>query len=85
MLAQKARLVIGVDTGLTHVAAAYCRPTVELYCDSPRWKTEGDWSPSVINLGECDAVPSIDQVQHAVDYLLSQDATDRADVQHVKR
>jgi heptosyltransferase-1 len=85
MLAQKARLVIGVDTGLTHVAAAYCRPTVELYCDSPRWKTEGNWSPSIINLGERDTAPSIDQVQQAVDYLLSQEVLDTADVQDVRR
>ena len=35
-LAQRATLVIGVDTGLTHIAAAYTRPTIELYCDSPR-------------------------------------------------
>jgi heptosyltransferase-1 len=32
-LAQRATLAIGVDTGLTHIAAAYNRPTIELYCD----------------------------------------------------
>ena len=52
LLAQRAALVIGVDTGLTHIAAAYNRPTIELYCDSPRWKTEGNWSPNIINLGD---------------------------------
>ncbi|EIJ45216.1 ADP-heptose:LPS heptosyltransferase [Herbaspirillum sp. GW103] len=46
-LVQQARLVIGLDTGLTHIAAAYGKPTVELYCDSPRWKTEGNWSPAI--------------------------------------
>ncbi|HEY4075230.1 MAG TPA: lipopolysaccharide heptosyltransferase I, partial [Herbaspirillum sp.] len=40
-LARNAALAIGVDTGLTHIAAAYCRPTIELYIASPRWKTEG--------------------------------------------
>ena len=33
MLAQRAALVVGVDTGLTHIAAAYKRPTIELYGD----------------------------------------------------
>ena len=51
-LARNAALVVGVDTGLTHIAAAFLRPTVELYCDSPRWKTEGNWSPNIINLGD---------------------------------
>ncbi|MFX5776649.1 glycosyltransferase family 9 protein, partial [Acinetobacter baumannii] len=36
-LVQQARLVVGLDTGLTHIAAAYGKPTIELYCDSPRW------------------------------------------------
>jgi heptosyltransferase-1 len=65
-LAQQAALVVGVDTGLTHIAAAYCRPTVELYCDSPRWKTEGDWSAAIINLGDVDKPPTIDEVLQAV-------------------
>ncbi|NBO93978.1 MAG: hypothetical protein EBV06_16980, partial [Planctomycetia bacterium] len=34
-----AKLTIGVDTGLTHLAAVLGRPTIEIYCDSPRWKT----------------------------------------------
>ena len=57
-LARHAALVIGVDTGLTHIAAAFLRPTVELYCDSPKWKTEGNWSPCIINLGDQGAPPS---------------------------
>ena len=48
LLARRADLVIGVDTGLTHIAAAFVRPTVEIYADSPRWKTEGNWSPRII-------------------------------------
>lgn len=70
MLAQRAALVVGVDTGLTHIAAAFKRPTIELYCDSPRWKTEGDWSPQIINLGDIGAPPSVDQVVAAVNTLL---------------
>lgn len=69
LLAQRAALVIGVDTGLTHIAAAFNRPTIELYCDSPRWKTEGNWSPQIVNLGELGAPPSVEQVAQAIDQL----------------
>jgi heptosyltransferase-1 len=69
-LAQRAALAIGVDTGLTHVAAAYNRPTIELYCDSPRWKTQGDWSPNIINLGDEGAPPDVAEVQTAIAALL---------------
>ena len=71
LLAQRAALVVGVDTGLTHVAAAYCRPTVEIYGDSPRWKTEGTWSPNIVNLGDERLSPGVADVTAAVDGLLS--------------
>ena len=69
-LAQRAALAVGVDTGLTHIAAAFERPTVELYCDSPRWKTEGNWSPRIINLGDAGAPPAVAQVETAALALL---------------
>jgi heptosyltransferase-1 len=70
VLAQRAALVIGVDTGLTHIAAAYGRPTVELYCDSPRWKTEGDWSDNIVNLGDAGRPPAAEEVERAAASLL---------------
>jgi heptosyltransferase-1 len=70
ILAQQAALAIGVDTGLTHIAAAFERPTIELYCDSPRWKTEGDWSDRIINLGDAGAPPSVEEVKRAALALL---------------
>lgn len=70
MLARQAALVVGVDTGLTHIAAAFSRPTVEIYCDSPRWKTEGNWSPAIINLGERGAPPDVAQVLAAARSLI---------------
>ena len=70
-LVQHAALVVGLDTGLTHIAAAYCKPTVELYCDSPRWKTEGHWSPAIVNLGDTNAPPDVAQVLDAIDTVLS--------------
>jgi heptosyltransferase-1 len=70
VLAQRASLVIGVDTGLTHIAAAYERPTIELYCDSPKWKTEGNWSEQIINLGDKGEPPSTAEVEIAFETLL---------------
>jgi heptosyltransferase-1 len=71
MLARRATLVVGVDTGLMHIAAAFVRPTVEIYSDSPRWKTEGTWSPRIINLGDQGAPPSVAEVLAASRSLLS--------------
>lgn len=70
-LAQHARLAVGVDTGLTHIAAAFVRPTIEIYCDSPKWKTEGNWSERIVNLGDLGAPPSVDDVLAAARRLLS--------------
>ncbi|KRB76811.1 lipopolysaccharide heptosyltransferase I [Noviherbaspirillum sp. Root189] len=70
LFAQRAALAIGVDTGLTHIAAAYNRPTIELYCDSPRWKTEGNWSSNIINLGDQGTPPSVSDVATAITSLL---------------
>lgn len=77
MLAQHAALVIGVDTGLTHIAAACNRPTIELYCDSPRWKTQGDWSPNIINLGDLGTPPDAAAVEAAANSLLDRIAIAR--------
>lgn len=70
VLAQRAALAIGVDTGLTHIAAAYETPTIEIYCDSPRWKTEGNWSPKIINLGDQGKPASVGEVERAIKRLL---------------
>jgi heptosyltransferase-1 len=58
----QSKLVIGVDTGLTHLAAVLGIPTIELYVDSPKWKTEGYWSRQVINLGDKQQSPSLQEV-----------------------
>lgn len=67
-----AQLVIGVDTGLTHLSAIMCKPTIELYCDSPRWKTEGFWSEKIKNLGDIGQPPSVQQVLTAIQQILPQ-------------
>ena len=66
-----ATLTVGVDTGLTHLAAVLGKPTVEIYCDSPRWKTEGYWSSNIRNIGDMQAPPSAKEVIRASLDLLS--------------
>jgi len=65
-------LVIGVDTGLTHLAAVLDKPTIEIYCDSPRWKTEGYWSSKIRNLGDMKTSPAASDVIAATNELLAQ-------------
>jgi heptosyltransferase-1 len=69
-LAQGAALAVGLDTGLTHIAAAYYRPTVEIFCDSPRFKAEGNWSPGIVNLGDEGEPPVVAEVLAGIDRLL---------------
>ena len=65
-LVAHAALTIGVDTGLTHLAAVLGKPTVEIYCDSPRWKTEGYWSKVIANVGDYKRAPNLEDVMGAV-------------------
>jgi heptosyltransferase-1 len=67
----QAKLVIGVDTGLTHLAAVLGVPTIELYIDSPKWKTEGYWSQQVINLGDKQQAPTLKEVLTAATLFLT--------------
>jgi len=69
-LIKGASLTVGVDTGLTHLAAVLDRPTVEIYCDSPLWKTEGYWSKRIRNVGDIKAPPSVEEVLAASRELL---------------
>lgn len=67
-----ARLVIGVDTGLTHLAVALARPTLAIYCASNPQLTgvySGEPAASpVINLGQQAAPPAAAEV---IDHALS--------------
>jgi heptosyltransferase-1 len=65
-LVAHAAFTVGVDTGLTHLSAVLGKPTVEIYCDSPRWKTEGYWSKVIANVGDHKKAPSLDDVLDAV-------------------
>jgi heptosyltransferase-1 len=63
-----AQAVIGVDTGLTHLAAALGSPVVALYCSTQPGLTgvyAGQGAP-VRNLGDTGAVPEVAEVLTAV-------------------
>jgi heptosyltransferase I len=66
-----ASLTIGVDTGLTHMSAALNKPTIEIYCDSPKWKTEGYWCENIVNLGDFKNTPQVNNVLQAARSLLN--------------
>lgn len=69
-LTGNAAFIVGVDTGLSHLAAAFDKPTVQIYCNIPRWRTCADWSDNIISLGGETEVPTLDDVKHAVQQLL---------------
>jgi heptosyltransferase-1 len=69
-LVAHAALTIGIDTGLTHLAAVLGKPTIEIYCDSPKWKTEGYWSSNIANLGDFGGIPQTSGVLQAAETLL---------------
>ena len=71
LLTGKASFVVGVDTGLSHLAAAYDKPTVQIYCNIPRWRTCADWSDNIVSLGGPDEVPTLAEVKTTVETLLS--------------
>lgn len=65
-----ARLVIGVDTGLVHLAAAVRRPVIALFCASDPALTGVLATQPVCNLGSRGAAPSVAEVLAATRALL---------------
>ena len=61
-----ARMVAGVDTGLTHLAAALGRPTAALFAATPGWRFGPYWSPCAASLGELGVWPQPDEVLAAL-------------------
>ena len=65
-----ARIVIGVDTGLVHLAAALGRPTLALFCASDPALTGVLATTPAINLGARGQPPNVDAVLAAAMPLL---------------
>ena len=65
-----AQLVIGVDTGLTHLAAALGVATVGIYCATDAAATGIYGCARAINLGGIGAPPAVDDVNAALQQLL---------------
>ncbi|WP_342051632.1 MULTISPECIES: glycosyltransferase family 9 protein [unclassified Cupriavidus] len=61
-----AAAVIGVDTGLTHLANALNVPLVALYTDTDPAQTGVVESPRAMNLGNVAQCPTVDNVWHAL-------------------
>jgi heptosyltransferase-1 len=63
-----AKAVIGVDTGLSHLAAALGRPVVALYCGTPPrlYGVHAGQGARVCNLGDTGAVPEVAEVLAAL-------------------
>jgi len=72
-----AQAVIGVDTGLTHLAAALGSPVVAIYCGTHPGLTgvyAGQDTP-VRNLGDTGVVPEVDEVLAALQEVVCQGPT----------
>lgn len=65
-LAARARCVVGIDTGLTHVAVAVGARVVGLYCGSDPALTGLYGSARARNVGARDRPPSVDEAIEAV-------------------
>lgn len=64
-----AQSVIGVDTGLTHLAAALGVPTVGIYCATDPAATGIYGCKRAVNLGGIGAPPTVDEVNAALQRL----------------
>ncbi|MCQ8895189.1 lipopolysaccharide heptosyltransferase I [Limnobacter humi] len=67
---QQAHLVIGVDTGLTHLAAAHYLPLVALFFATPAWRFAPRFNPHAISLGDVGRVPAVGEVFEAASRLI---------------
>ena len=61
-----ARAIVGVDTGLSHIAAALAQPTIQLYRFDTAWRTGGLGSEKLINLGGKNHLPTATEVIDAL-------------------
>ena len=67
VMLQTAKLVVGVDTGLAHLAAAVTTPVIMLFCASNPTLTGVQGPQYVVNLGENNAPPLPKDVMRAIE------------------
>ena len=67
-----ARMVVGLDTGFTHLAAALARPTVGIYCDHEPGLAGVTGAGFVQSLGGRGRTPSLGDVEAAFDAALEE-------------
>ncbi|TAK88665.1 MAG: lipopolysaccharide heptosyltransferase 1, partial [Aquabacterium sp.] len=67
----QAQVVVGLDTGMSHIAAAHGRPTVGIYCDHEPGLAGLIGSGPVISLGGKDQTPTLDEVRSALQKVLA--------------
>ncbi len=65
-----AQLVVGVDTGLMHLAAALSVPLVAIFCGSRPGLTGPVGTGSLAVLGDEGSMPSVEEVRAAVDKVV---------------
>jgi heptosyltransferase I len=65
-LLQSAHLVIGLDTGFTHLAVALNRPTVGIYCDFDPRLAGLMGRNYTASIGGVATIPSLEQIQSAL-------------------
>ena len=70
MLFSRAALVVGVDTGLNHLAAALSAPTVGIYCGTDPVATGIHGAARAVNLGGTGQTPAVGVVVAAAKALL---------------
>lgn len=74
-----ARLMVGLDSGITHLAAALGRPSLGIYCATPVRRTPLTGPGTCLSLGDRGSPPSRDAVLDALDTLLAADRSEIRD------
>lgn len=75
-----ARIMVGLDSGLTHLSAGLGRPTIGIYKASTPVRTPLEGQAYTASLGERGNAPSAETVLSAVEQALAFDDSSRADL-----
>lgn len=65
----ESRAVVGVDTGLVHLAAALAMPVVAIYCSSNPALTGTHGAESALNVGGPGRIPSVKEVGDSLEMI----------------